>query len=254
MADRLPPGYRRQSFATLGSTNTEAFAAARGGDAGNLWVTTEEQTAGHGRRGRTWIGGRGNVAASLLLIDPAPPALAPTIAFVAGIALHQAVVDIAGPAVAERVKLKWPNDLLLDRMKVAGISVEGDRLADRRFAVVIGFGVNCRVHPESETLHPATDFAARNIPVEAEHLLGRLAERMAGELERWQRGSNFRAVRTAWLARSAGLGEPIRVRLADRSLDGRFDSLDDDGRLVVALGDGRREAVSAGDVFLGGLA
>jgi BirA family biotin operon repressor/biotin-[acetyl-CoA-carboxylase] ligase len=252
MADRLPPGLRRLAFATLGSTNAEAFAVGRKGDPGNLWVTTEEQTAGHGRRGRTWFGGKGNVAASLLLIDPAPPALAPTIAFVAGVALHQAVIDVAGPATADRVRLKWPNDLLLDRMKVSGISVEGDKLPDGRFAVVIGFGVNCRTHPTSDVLHAATDFAVSGIPVDAEGLFLRLAERMDTELRRWDRGTNFQAVRTAWLARSVGLGEPIRVNLSDRSLDGRFDSLDEDGRLVLALHDGRREKISAGDVFLGG--
>jgi BirA family biotin operon repressor/biotin-[acetyl-CoA-carboxylase] ligase len=253
MQDRpaLPPDFRRRAFDALPSTNTEAFAAARDGDPGRLWVTTAEQTAGRGRRGRVWIGARGNLAASLLLIDPAPPAGVATISFVAGVALHQAAIDAAGPAIAERLRLKWPNDLLLDRLKVAGISVEGDRLADGRFAVVIGFGVNCVAHPEAGTIHPASDFGARGVRLDAEALFERLAIRMADELARWDRGENFRAIRGAWLARSAGLGEPIRVNLPERVIDGRFDSLDDDGRLVLTRLDGVREAVSAGDVFFG---
>ncbi len=253
MADSpaLPQGYRREAHSSLPSTNTAAFAAALAGSAGGLWVTAEEQTAGRGRRGRTWFTGRGNLAASLLLIDPAPPAVAATISFVAGVALHQAVVDIAGAALADRLRLKWPNDLLLDRYKVAGIAVEGDRPASGRFVVVIGIGVNCIAHPETGTVRPASDFAARGVALDAEALFDRLAIRMAEEIAGWQRGANFTAVRAAWLARSAGLGEPIRVNLAERVIDGRFDTLDDDGRLVLTRLDGVQETISAGDVFFG---
>src|SRR4029079_991494 len=106
----LPDGYRREHHDTLPSTSTAAFAAFRAGDPGNLWVTAEEQTAGRGRRGRQWIGGPdGNLAASLLLVDPAPPESAAPLSFVAALALHGAAVDLAGPAAAERLKLKWPN-------------------------------------------------------------------------------------------------------------------------------------------------
>jgi BirA family transcriptional regulator, biotin operon repressor / biotin---[acetyl-CoA-carboxylase] ligase len=252
MPSALPAGYRREAFASLPSTNSVAFASAQSGAATGLWVTAAEQTAGRGRRGRPWQSGPGNLAASLLLVDPAPPAIVATISFVAGVALHQAVVDLIGPAVADRLKLKWPNDLLLDRLKVAGISVEGDKLAAGRLAVVIGIGVNCRSHPEDGTIHPASDFAARGLPVEAEGLFERLAARTAEELSRWDRGGNFAAIRKAWLARSCGLGEPVRVNLTIRTIDGRFDTLDEEGRLVVTRNDGARELISAGDVFFGG--
>jgi BirA family biotin operon repressor/biotin-[acetyl-CoA-carboxylase] ligase len=247
----LPAGYRRQAHKTLPSTNAHAFAAARAGEPGGLWVTAEEQTAGRGRRGRPWFSGEGNLAASLMLLDPAPPGTVATVSFVAGVALHQAVIDVAGPAVAERLRLKWPNDLLLDRLKVAGIAVEGDKPAAGPLTVVIGLGVNCRAHPESGTIHPASDFAACGVPVDREILFGRLAIRLAGEIGRWDRGENFAAIRAAWLARSAGLGEPIRVNLPERVIDGRFESLDEDGRLVLTRLDGARETVSAGDVFFG---
>jgi BirA family biotin operon repressor/biotin-[acetyl-CoA-carboxylase] ligase len=233
----------------LPSTSAEAFARARAGDAGNLWITAAEQTAGRGRRGRGWTTGRGNLAASLLLIDPAPAAVAATVSFVAGVALHQAVVDVAGPAVAERVALKWPNDLLLEHEKVAGILIEGEKLASGRFAVVIGIGVNCVAHPETEGAYPATDFAARGIAIEPGALFARVAERMTTELSRWERGAGFAAIRAAWLARAGGIGEAIRVNLPDRSIYGRFADLDEAGRLVLLRPDGRRETISAGDVF-----
>lgn len=245
----LPPGYRRTAFDELPSTSGEALAAGRRGEGTALWVTAAVQTAGRGRRSRTWTTERGNLAASLLVIDPAPPALAPTLSFVAGVALHAAVVDVGGPALAERLALKWPNDLLLDGRKVAGILVEGENLPSRRMAVVIGIGVNCASHPEVTGGIPATDFAARGIAVEADALFPTLAARMAEEIAAWKRGAGFAEVRSAWLQRATGLGQPIRVNLADRAVDGRFEALDDAGRLVLTRPDGRRETFSAGDVF-----
>ena len=250
-ASALPAGFRREVFESLPSTNSAAFAGARDGAMTGLWVTAVEQTAGRGRRGRPWESAAGNLAASLLLIDPAPPEAVATISFVAGIALHQAVIDLAGPSASERLKLKWPNDLLLDRLKVAGISVEGDKLASGRLAVVVGIGVNCRTHPVTGTLYPATDLTARGAAVAAEDLFLRLAARMAEELARWDRGTNFAQIRRAWLARSLGLGEPVRVNLNTRTIDGRFVTLDEGGRLVLTRDDGGRETISAGDVFFG---
>ncbi len=252
MASSLPDGYRREHHESLASTNAQALAAARSGAAAGLWVTAEAQTAGRGRRGRLWTTGAGNLAASLLLIDPSPRAVAATLSFVAAVALHQAVVDVAGPAAAERLALKWPNDLLLDRTKVAGILVEGEGLASGAFAVVIGIGANCVSHPDVAEGQVAGDFLGRGLPVEPDALFARLAVRMDEELHLWDRGRGFAAVRTAWLARAVGVGEPIRVNLADGAVTGRFEALDEDGRLVLLREDGERQSVGAGDVFLVG--
>jgi BirA family biotin operon repressor/biotin-[acetyl-CoA-carboxylase] ligase len=250
MAPALPDGFRRQAHDTLPSTNAHALAAARAGEPGGLWVTAREQSAGRGRRGRMWTTGGGNLAASLLLIDPAPAELAATLSFVAAVALHQAAVDVAGPAAAERLALKWPNDLLLDGMKVAGILVEGEKLPGGRFATVVGIGVNCVSHPEIAGGFAATDFAACGLPVDVEALFAGLAVRMAEEVGHWDRGAGFAGTRAAWLARSIGVGAPIRANLAGRSVEGRFETLDEAGRLILAQADGRRETITAGDVFL----
>ena len=250
MASPLPDGYRREHHDSLPSTNAHALGAARAGAAGGLWVTADEQTAGRGRRGRAWTMGAGNLAASLMLVDPSPREFAATVSFVAAVAVHQAVVDVAGPAAAERLTLKWPNDLLLDRTKVAGILVEGEALASGAFAVVIGIGVNCVSHPVVTEGQTAGDLTGRGLPVDGGTLFGRLAVRMDEELRRWARGRGFAGVRAAWLARAAGVGEPIRVNLAIGPVDGRFEALDESGRLVLLRADGRRQTVGAGDVFL----
>ncbi len=250
MASALPGGYRREAHDSLPSTNARALAAARAGEAGGLWVTAREQTAGRGRRGRPWTTGSGNLAASLLLVDPAPAEVVATVSFVAAVGLHQALVDVAGPPAAERLALKWPNDVLLDRSKVAGILVEGERLPGGHFAAVVGIGVNCASHPELPGGPPATDLSSAGLPADAETLFGRLALRVAEELGRWDRGSGFAGIRAAWLIRAAGVGEPIRANLTNGTVVGRFETLDEAGRLVLVADDGGRTTVGAGDVFL----
>jgi len=249
MAALLPTGYRRRTYDSLSSTSAEAFAAARAGEWGGLWITAGEQTAGRGRRGRRWTTGRGNLAASLLLIDPAPADAVPTVSFAAAVALHRALTDMVGAGGA-RLALKWPNDVLLDRRKVAGILVEGERLTGGRSAVVIGLGVNCISHPEVAGPQAAVDLAAAGLPVEGEPLFGALATRFADAIAEWNRGAGFASIRAAWLDRAAGIGEPISVESAGRQVDGVFETVDATGRLVVRLRDGGTETVSAGDVFL----
>src|SRR5690606_17114565 len=104
-------GVRTREYETLGSTNAEALALARAGERGPLWVTARSQSAGRGRRGAAWVSPPGNLYASLLLAD-APPARAPQLSFVAALAVHDAVAQVA-PDMAPRLRLKWPNDLLL---------------------------------------------------------------------------------------------------------------------------------------------
>src|SRR6267142_4792177 len=146
-------GVRLVSHEVLISTNTEALALARAGERGPLWVTAGRQSAGRGRRGRTWTSAAGNLFASLLLTDPAPPEHWPELAFVAALAIHDAVAEIAPPLRAQ-LAIKWPNDVLLAGKKFAGILVEGE--GGGQGVVAIGIGVNCASHP-NETDFPATD-------------------------------------------------------------------------------------------------
>jgi BirA family biotin operon repressor/biotin-[acetyl-CoA-carboxylase] ligase len=190
----------------------------------------------------------GNLYASLLLTDPAPPAVVPGICFVAALALHDAILDTAQGLAPAQLQVKWPNDLLLDGKKLAGILVEGSTRADGRTTVVVGFGANCAQHPVL-TEYPATDLAAAGYPVAAEGLFLAVAERMALRLKEWNRGANFASIRTAWLARAAGIGSAIEVRLSDRTIAGVFEAIDLAGALVLRHRDGTHETVAAGDIF-----
>jgi BirA family biotin operon repressor/biotin-[acetyl-CoA-carboxylase] ligase len=222
---------------TLGSTNAEALARGRAGERGPLWITARAQIAGRGRRGRAWVSEPGNLFATLLLADPAPPERAPQLSFVAALAVHDAVAALA-PAIAERLTLKWPNDVLLDGAKLAGILIEAEGTP---LIVAVGIGINCRHHPDG-TDFPATDLGGA---VTAEALFEGLSDAMVRRLRDWQAG--FAAIRAAWLERAAG-GE-LRARLGTRELMGRFETLDQAGRLMLRLPDGRLEAIAAGEVF-----
>src|SRR5947209_20195705 len=118
-------GVRLVSHELLASTNTEALTLARAGERGPLWVTAGRQSAGRGRRGRTWTSESGNLYASLLLTEPAPPEHWPELSFVMALAIHDTIADLA-PAARPRLAIKWPNDLLLDGAKFAGILTEAD--------------------------------------------------------------------------------------------------------------------------------
>lgn len=237
-------GVRHIAYDTLGSTNAEALARTRAGERGPLWISARAQNAGRGRRGSAWVSPPGNLHASLLLSDPAPPSSTPQLSFVAALALHDAVAECA-PQIGPLLKVKWPNDLLLGGAKLAGILIEGE--GGPPFAAVIGIGVNCAAYPPG-TPYPATDLATAGAIVAPERLLSVLSEAMKRRLAQWDRGQGFAAIRAAWLKRAAGLGQDIHVRLPEREFSGRFEGLNDAGHLLVR-GPAGLATVTAGEVF-----
>jgi BirA family biotin operon repressor/biotin-[acetyl-CoA-carboxylase] ligase len=158
--------------------------------------------------------------------------------------LHDAVAHCA-PALAGKLALKWPNDLLLSGAKLAGILIESENVP--AFSLAIGIGVNCVTHPD-DTPYPATDLASAGADVAPKTLFQALSASMQQRLGEWRRGEGFARIRADWLARAAGLGERISVRLPDREFAGRFAGLDEVGRLLVMQA-GQLTTVTAGDVF-----
>jgi BirA family biotin operon repressor/biotin-[acetyl-CoA-carboxylase] ligase len=242
----LLPDWRHEAHETVGSTNALAMDRARSGDRGSLWVTAKSQSAGRGRRSSVWVSQPGNLHASLLLIDPAPLPAATTLPFVAGLAVHRAITRAIGTD--RHIGLKWPNDVLLNGRKIAGILLESSPLPDDGVAIVIGCGVNC-AHFPGKARHPATSLAHEGFRVDPEELFALLAQSMAEELQQWQKGDAFRSTRLRWLERASGLGRQITARLPDRECRGRFETIDQTGRLVLLQADGTRQFVSAGEVF-----
>jgi BirA family transcriptional regulator, biotin operon repressor / biotin---[acetyl-CoA-carboxylase] ligase len=239
-------GVRLVAHEVLGSTNAEALSLARRGERGPVWVTAARQSAGRGRRGRAWVSEPGNLYASLLLTAPVPAGHWPELSFVAALAVHDAVAAVAGH-IEPLLAIKWPNDLLLAGAKFAGILLEGE--SGGTGALVVGVGVNCANHPGG-TEYPATDLAAAGAPVSPATLFVALSVKMLERIGQWNAGEGFPAIRADWLARAAGIGETVRVQLADRDIIGRFEALDPAGGLVLRLPDGAATTIAAGDVFV----
>jgi BirA family transcriptional regulator, biotin operon repressor / biotin---[acetyl-CoA-carboxylase] ligase len=228
---------------TVGSTNAEALSYARAGEKGPLWITARAQSAGRGRRGRSWVSEPGNLFATLLLTDPAPPERAAQLSFVAALATHDAIAAQA-PALACSLAFKWPNDVLCDGAKLAGILIEAE--GTRPLMVAVGIGVNCRHHPEIAD-YAATDLAAAGAAVTPEKLFEALSAAMVHRLREWEAG--FAPIRAEWLRRAGALGGELQVRLGARELAGRFETLDEAGRLMLRLPDGTIETIAAGEVY-----
>ncbi len=243
MVPSLPNGFLLHRFGSVGSTNDEAKALGRAGAPGGILVWAREQTSGRGRRGRAWLSPPGNLYLSLLVRPECPPAQAAQLGFVTALALGDALHPLA-----PGLRYKWPNDLLLNGRKLAGILLESEMAANGAIEfVVIGVGVNLASTPAA-TEFPATSLFDEGVAdITAPVLIEAFAQRFADWLRRW-RAEGFAPVRAAWLARAGGIGEAILVRLERSVLSGRFIDLDEDGALVLEAADGRRR-ITAGEVF-----
>jgi BirA family transcriptional regulator, biotin operon repressor / biotin---[acetyl-CoA-carboxylase] ligase len=253
-------GYRLAAFDSIGSTNAEALARARDGEQGPVWFVTSEQTAGRGRRHRPWIAPRGNLASSILEVMEISPAIAATLGFAAGLALEAALQRVSvesstlrGGSDEMKFALKWPNDLLAGNQKLAGILLEAEAAAGNRLAVVVGIGTNVVAAPDG-TPTPAISLKALGVDISAEELFAALSDAWAEYRGIWDHGRGFAEIRLKWLARAAGLGQPVSIQSGGSTLSGTFDTIDEQGCLVVGTSDGRRVPVSAGDVYFGAAA
>ena len=262
-------GFRLEAFDTIGSTNAVALERAHAGDPGKLWVVSKKQESGRGRRGRAWATSHGNLAASLLLIGDFQLKTAATLGFVAGLSLADAL-DAVCPAAtfkvgfdgtgntgrgksALRVELKWPNDLLADGAKLAGILLESTQLPDNRLAIVVGIGVNVVAYPD-DVPYPATSLTKLGTNCDAETLFLALSDAWEENSRIWSDGRGLAEIRKRWLARAAGIGSEVAVRVDGAVLRGIFETIDEDCRFVIRDNEGERVKIAAGDVHFGAVA
>lgn len=245
-APRLPEAYRLLRYDRLASTNDEAKRLARGGAEDGTVVWAREQNAGRGRRGRAWVGLPGNLFISFILRPDCPPAQASQLGFVAALGLADAVAANA-PDGAD-LCCKWPNDVLLNGRKFAGILLESEARASETLDwLVLGVGVNVAEHPGAAD-YPTTSLRDEDCAVaDAGAMLEAFVRDFAVWRERW-RDEGFAPIRAAWLQRATGLGGPITVRLDRERIEGRFLGLEADGALALETNAGTRR-IAAGDVF-----
>ena len=243
----LPSACRLVSYDRLGSTNDEAKRLARTGAAAWTIVTAREQTAGRGRRGRSWIAIPGNLFMTVILRPDCTPQTAAQLGFVAALAVGEAVRAVV-PAEAS-VRFKWPNDVLLDGAKVSGILLESETTEWGALDwLIVGIGVNVVGHPTVGAYRTTSLLAAAAREVDAPAMLQRIAAALHSGVEAWHR-YGFGTVRAAWLRHAVGVGDPIAVHLDEAPVTGRFADLAEDGALIIETEQGVRRII-AGDLVL----
>ncbi|MGJ4944402.1 biotin--[acetyl-CoA-carboxylase] ligase [Bradyrhizobium sp. HKCCYLS1011] len=252
-------GYRLVAFDQTGSTNAEALAHARQGERGPCWFVTTEQTAGRGRRNRPWIAPRGNLASSVLELLDVAPAVAATLGFAAGLSIESALRQVsleaalrAGGRGQFTFALKWPNDVLANGQKLCGILLEAEQV-QAGLAVVVGIGTNVIAAPTG-TPTPATSLKTLGIDIAAEDLFSALSDSWTEFRGIWNNGQGFGDIRRLWLERAAGLGEAVAIRSGHAIIEGTFDTIDEQGCMVVRTREGRLVPITAGDVHFGSAA
>lgn len=238
--------FRVETVAEIDSTNEELKRRALAGAEAGLVLRSDVQTAGRGRRGRSWVSEPGNLYLSLLLRPDKTPAEAATLGFVAAIALGRLLRVLVPVPVLH----KWPNDVLVDGRKISGILLESGGITSGKVDwLVLGIGLNLRHHP-ADGLYPTTDLVAAGGPqLTPDQALDLLLAEFRPLYDRWLR-DGFAALRDDWLAHASGLGETVLARLDREEISGRFDDVETDGTLVLALADGSERRIAAGDIFV----
>ncbi|MEP5938913.1 MAG: biotin--[acetyl-CoA-carboxylase] ligase [Erythrobacter sp.] len=230
--------------AQTGSTNADLLDRIKSGEAieEGTWLVADRQTDGRGRQGREWFDGHGNFMGSTLVrLGPNDPP-AQTLSLMVGIAVYDAVLPLVPDAFA--LKLKWPNDVLLNGAKLAGILLESE--AD---AIVIGIGVNLRQAPKLEG-REAIAIADVTTALERDEFAPTLARGLRDELARW-RQYGLEPLLSKWKAVAYPEGTSISVHDGNgEPLAGTYAGLTDTGSLLLRLADGETRAIHAGDVVL----
>lgn len=219
---------------SLDSTNAHALRLAPV-TPGSVWILAHEQTAGKGRRARPWVSPRGNFHATLLVHPCEPAAQVALRSFAAALALREALVAVSD--LPQAFSLKWPNDVLLNGGKLAGILLESTASTQGVAHLAIGTGVNLIAAPDSSSveegaLKPVSLLGETGLWVEPETFLTHLAQAYAG-WEETLTTQGFAPLRKAWLAHAARLGQPIRARTGTATHHGIFETIDATGALIL---------------------
>lgn len=242
--NNLPDGFDHQAFLSIDSTNKEAVRRLQQGDASGLWITASEQTLGRGRSGRDWESRQGNLFCSLIQKTDGDIRKSAQLTFVAALAVHNTIAEFID---TDRIKCKWPNDVLVGGRKICGILLESYVSNDGVNYMIIGIGINVAHHPENalyETTH---------INAECDQIFSHvdvffmLTHKMFEWIEAWK-SEGFEHIRKNWLSVATGLGSKISVRLPNEQFEGRFVDLDSSGALMLET-DNEIKLIHSGDVF-----
>ncbi len=235
----------RLQLGQVDSTNSFAKNLAQQGAAAGTLVVAESQTAGRGRHGNQWSSLTGNLFMSLVLRPQVSAASVGQLSFLMALALARSLEEVL-PALSD-IGLKWPNDVLVDGRKCAGILLESEAqgMATQLPWVVAGVGVNLVSAPEGAT--SLVDSGADRLT--PEQFLDVFERHISQLYSQWLR-EGFEPIRAGWSSFATGIGQTIQVRLTRETLAGVFDGIDETGALALRLANGEQRHIASGEVYL----
>lgn len=240
-------------YRSLESTNKEAHTLLSSKDiAIPAVIIADEQTKGRGREGRQWVSPKGNLYISLIVSPCVKDAYLPQLSFVAALALRKTIAPLLKEGIS--CEYKWPNDMLVEGKKIAGILLErGKDLADNKPVVIVGIGLNVLHHPQLEEVRAITHLYAhlakkRGGAEKLNALSTSLCEHFFAYMKQWE-DEGFVRIQEEWMSHATGIGTSIKVRLANQEHSGIFKGLSPKGACILTLPNGQEVHMTAGDVF-----
>ncbi|WP_218460572.1 biotin--[acetyl-CoA-carboxylase] ligase [Rickettsia sp. TH2014] len=271
-------------FDELDSTNSEAIRIAKSNKVdSNYVILAKSQTKGRGRSGKNWQSRVGNLHASLLIKPDKELELLPQLSFVTALAVYESIAslchsysslchphllchsresgnpekflkemdsrlrrnDIRGED--DIIQLKWPNDVLVNGRKIAGILLESVKV-EKNYYLIIGIGINITYHPDNID-QPTTSLISENLPpIEPQALLEKLIENFEKYYQIWH-NNGFSFIRESWLKHAYKLHENISVKYQNDIVTGRFKDIDSTGRIILQLPSKKIISFSTAELF-----
>jgi BirA family transcriptional regulator, biotin operon repressor / biotin---[acetyl-CoA-carboxylase] ligase len=234
-------------YPTIDSTNLEAHRLFANGERGPLFLLADEQTAGKGRLDRNWASLRGNCYSTLILPIDAEISVVPQIGFVVALA----VADVVRKHTECTPQLKWPNDVLVKGAKIAGILCEV--LSQKPLTIGIGCGINV-AHAPTGLVYPATCLIAEGATTTRDDVFQTYSAALSLRLGTWNNGANFPDIRKAWAKHAIGIGETISFKTGTEHLTGTFETITEQGAVLLKPALGPPHILHAGDMHIPSLA
>jgi BirA family transcriptional regulator, biotin operon repressor / biotin---[acetyl-CoA-carboxylase] ligase len=234
-------------YTTIDSTNLEAHRLFANGERGKFFILADEQTAGKGRLERQWVSARGNLYSTLVLPVEVPVQHVPQIGFVVALAVAEVVAKFS----TTPPKLKWPNDVLVHGAKIAGILCE--TISTSPLTLAIGCGINVS-HAPRDLTYPATSLIAEGSSVDRDTAFRAYDNALESYLASWDRGQNFSWIRNVWMKLAIGIGETITMTTGTQHLTGTFETITEQGAVMLKPPHGPPHILHAGDMHIPSLA
>lgn len=243
-------------FDEIDSTNSEGLRMAKSESPGDVVILAKRQTVGRGQKGNLWESLPGNLHATILLKITATSNPISNLSFVMANAVYETIAELCNTQEIQeplrKIELKWPNDVLIEGKKVAGILLESITISGKKY-VVIGIGVNVQHYPAYLNL-PITSLKNEGINLaNPDKFLNILMNKFNKLYLSWQYEGGFEQTRNDWLKRAYNLNNIVTIDNGLQRISGIFKSIEKDGSIILELASGQICNFAAGKVLISNL-